>query len=134
MKSFIKVKFRRLLVVIGHCWSRIDYKIRKPCSTRFLRSRILSTNLSWVNCILLSTLCYPWEMKNNFSSEHTLSIISLSNYFSANSILSKHILAIFFFHFVWSIFTFFVQQQDCRAHLMTLFIFHLAIYTTEVRW
>ena len=55
-------------MVIGHYRSRIDYKIRKPCSTQSLRHRILvSMNLSWVDCILLSryTSCcdseLPWR-------------------------------------------------------------------------
>ena len=44
MQSFIKVKFRRLLAVIGHCRSWIDYKIWKHCSTRFGCCCVLSTN------------------------------------------------------------------------------------------
>ena len=44
MQSFSKVKFQQLLVVIGHWRSRIDYKIRKPCSTPYLGNCVLSTN------------------------------------------------------------------------------------------
>ena len=44
MQYFIKVKFRRLLAVIGHRQAWIDYKIRKHCSTRFGRFCVLSTN------------------------------------------------------------------------------------------
>ena len=43
MQYFIKVKFRRLLAVIGHCQVWIDYKIRKHYSTRFGRYCVLST-------------------------------------------------------------------------------------------
>ena len=35
VQYFIKVKFRRLLAVIGRCRTSIDYKIRKHYSTRF---------------------------------------------------------------------------------------------------
>ena len=44
MQYFIKVKFWRLLAVIGHCRAWIDYKIRKHCLTRFGRYCVLSTN------------------------------------------------------------------------------------------
>ena len=44
VQYFIKVKFRRLLAVIGHCRAWIDYKIRKHYSTRFGRYCVLSTN------------------------------------------------------------------------------------------
>ena len=44
MQYFIKVKFRRLLAVIGHCRAWIDCKIRKHYSTRFEHYCILSTN------------------------------------------------------------------------------------------
>ena len=37
MQYFIKVKFRRLLAVIGHCRAWTDYKIRKHYSTCFGR-------------------------------------------------------------------------------------------------
>ena len=44
MQYFIKVKFRRLLAVIGRCRAWIDYKIQKHYSTRFGRYYVLSTN------------------------------------------------------------------------------------------
>ena len=44
VQYFIKVKFRQLLAVIGHCRARIDYKIRKHYSTRFGRYCVLSTD------------------------------------------------------------------------------------------
>ena len=58
MKDPIKVKFRRLLAVIGHCRSLIDYKIQKPpCSTRFGCYWIpLSTN--YRESI---AYCYQWQ-------------------------------------------------------------------------
>ena len=49
VQTFIKVNFRRLLAVIGHCRSWIDYKIRKPCLARFGEHY-------WVHCILLSNV------------------------------------------------------------------------------
>ena len=52
MQYFIKVKFRRLLAVIGHCWAWIDYKIRKHYSTRFWALSLLRTIMS--RYILLS--------------------------------------------------------------------------------
>ena len=44
MQYFIKVKFWRLLAVIGHYRAWIDYKIRKHYSTHFGCYCILSTN------------------------------------------------------------------------------------------
>ena len=41
---FIKVKFRWLLAMVGHCRAWIDYTIRKHYSSRFGRYCILSTN------------------------------------------------------------------------------------------
>ena len=42
-----------LILVIGHCQARKDYKILKHCSIRFERCCILSTNYHESVCILL---------------------------------------------------------------------------------
>ena len=61
MQYFIKVKFRRLLAVIGHCRASIDYKIRKHYSTRFGILLRTIDEPSWVDIFCYQTR--PWLEK-----------------------------------------------------------------------
>ena len=71
VQYFIKVKFRRLLAVMGHCrvWIGLDYKIRKHYSTRFGRYCVLSMKHRESIYLLSSDTPHKTKFRRNIASK-----------------------------------------------------------------
>ena len=80
VQYFIKVKFRRLLAVIGHCRASIDYKIRKHYSTRFGILLRTIDEPSWVDIF-----CYQY-------TNNECLWVQWSKYFHENSEMKDEML------------------------------------------
>ena len=63
VQYFIKVKFRRLLAVIGHCQARIDFKIWKHYLNRFGRYCVLSTYSALSLVFSTNVVCVKTQQK-----------------------------------------------------------------------
>ena len=78
MQYFIKVKFRRLLAVIGHCRAWIRYKIQKHCSTY---TKTLVSNIAARACYIATQYTsYIFFQYNDPHHSHSLNLRVCKHY------------------------------------------------------